>query len=341
MATVGTNYSTLADIVARTNPEGSIERDIAMRVARKNEIFQYLPMKEGNKPDGDQIVQAVKLPTVGYVKFNKAPTASKGQTAQKTDRVGTLKTYSDIDVELAKMNNYEAGWRASEDMLFVEAMNQQVASDIIYGNEATDPEKFTGLTPRYGTPATVRNNSGYYMIDGGSASGQTDNTSIWVLSLGMDGVYGLYGKGQSAGMSMQDLGVKQKADSDGNLMDVYRTEFRWNIGLGIKRPGAAVRIPNIDVSLLIGQTSAADLSTLLARATHLIEDGLGQTVILMNKTTKAYLDIQAKKETTLGLHDVEDTFGRKIMAFRGIPILCMDAITNAEARVAGTFQSAI
>lgn len=339
MATIGANYSTLADIVARTNPDGSIERDIAMRVARKNALLQYLPFKEGNKPDGNQIVQAVKLPTVGYVKFNKAPTASKGQTAQKTDRVGTLITNSDIHVELAKQNNYEAGWRASEDMLFAEAMSQQVASDMVYGNEATDPEKFTGLTPRYATVSTVRNNSGYYMINGGGTG--TDNTSIWIVSLGMDGVYGLYGKGQTAGMTMEDQGVKQKADRDGNLMDVYRTQFRWNVGLQVKRPGAAVRIANVDVSNLTGETSAADLSTLLARGCHLLEGGLGQTAILMNKTTQAWLDIQAKKESTLGLHDVEDTFGKKINAFRGIPILEMDAITNAEATVTGTFQSAI
>lgn len=279
------------------------------------------------------------MPTVGYVKFNKAPGKSKGQTAQVTDNVGTLITNSDIHVELAKQNNYESGWRASEDMLFAEAMNQQVASDLIYGNPTTAPEKFRGLTPRYSAPDTTRNNAGYYMLNGGGS--QSDNTSVWFASLGMDGVYGLYGKGQAAGMSMEDQGVKQAADRDGNLMDVYRTQFRWNVGMQIKRPGAAVRICNIDVSNLTGESTPADLSTLFARASRLIEDGLGQTVILANKTIMAWLDIQAKKETTLGLHDVEDTFGRKITAFRGIPILQMDAITNAEATVSGTFQSSI
>jgi len=339
MATIGTNYTTLADIVARTEPEGSISRDIAMRVARTNEILQYLPFKEGNKPDGNQIVQAVKLPTVGYIKINKAVTKSKGQTNQVTDNVGVLKTYSDIDVELAKMNNYDSGWRASEDMLFVEAMNQQFASDLVYSNIATTPEKFQGLTPRRATPDTARNNDGYYMISGGGSG--SDNTSIWVMSLGMDGVYGIYGKGGTAGMTMKDLKEKQAADRDGSLMDVFRTEFRWEVGLQLKRPGSAVRVCNIDASNLVAESSAADLSTLLARATHLIEPGLGQQVILMNRTTKAWLDIQAKKETTLGLHDVEDTFGRKILAFRGIPILQTDAITNAEATVSGTFQSDI
>ena len=339
MATIGASYTTLADIVARTNPDGSVERDIAMRVARTNTILQYLPFKEGNKPDGNQIVQAVKLPTVGYVKLNKAPTSSKGQTAQVTDNVGLMITNSDIHVEVARRNNYEAGWRTSEDMLFAEAMNQQFASDLIYANPATTPEKFKGLAPRYAAPSTVRNNAGYYMISG-SGSG-SDNTSIWLASLGMDGVYGLYGKGQSAGMQMEDQGIKMKADRDGNLMDVYRTQFRWEVGLQIKRPGAAVRVCNIDKSNLVAQSSAADLSVLLQRAENLIEPGLGQMVMLMNRTTKAWLEIQASKETTLGLHNIEDTFGKRILAFRGIPILQTDAITNAEATVAGTFQSDI
>ena len=61
----------------------------------------------------------------------------------------------------------------------------------------------------------------------------------------------------------------------------------------------------------------------------------------MNRTTKAWLSIQASKETTLGLHSIEDTLGAKITAFHGIPILQMDAITNAEATISGTFQSDI
>ena len=71
MATLATTTNTLADIVNRTAPDGSIERDIASRVQRKNQLLQYLPWKEGNKADGNQIVRATNLPTVGYQKFNE------------------------------------------------------------------------------------------------------------------------------------------------------------------------------------------------------------------------------------------------------------------------------
>lgn len=340
MATLGTNYNTLADLVARTEPDGSFARKIADRVGRSNQLLQYLPFVRSNKVDGNTIVQATKLPTVGYIKYNKAPTKSKGETVQVTDSVATLKVFSDVDCELADSHVDKEAFRSSEDMLFIEAMNQQVASDLVYANVTTTPEKFQGLAPRYGTVNTTRNNYGYYMINGGGTG--SDNTSVWVLRLDeADGVHGLFGKAGKAGLSMTDHGKVWGPDSTSNDMQWYRSEYRWEVGLQVRRPGSAVRICNIDKSNLTGETSAADLSTLLQRAVKLIEEGPGRKVILMNKTTQAWLGIQASKETTLGLHDTKDTFGEDIMAFRGIPILMADAITNAEATISGTFQSDI
>jgi len=340
MATVGTNYNTLADLVARTEPDGSFARRIADRVGRTNQLLQFLPFVRSNKVDGNTIVQATKLPTVGYIKYNKAPTKSKGETVQVTDSVARLKVFSDVDCELADSHVDKEAFRASEDMLFVEAMNQQVASDLIYSNVTTTPEKFQGLAPRYGTASQTRNNFGYYMIDGGGSG--SDNTSIWVLRLDeTDGVHGIFGKAGKAGLSMTDHGKVWGPDADGNDMQWYRSEYRWEVGLQVRRPGAAVRICNIDKSNLTGETSAADLSKLLQRACKLIENGPGRVVILMNKTTQAWLEIQASQETTLGLHNLKDTFGEDMMAFRGKPIIMHEAITVAEATVSGTFQTDI
>jgi len=339
MSTVGTSYNTLADIMVATTPEGSVERDIADRTARTNELLQYLPWRRGNKTDGNQVVQRVKLPTVGYIKYNKAPTKSKGGRIQIEDRVGVMKNFSDVDVELANAEVDPAGYRREEDMCFMEAFNQQFADDSIYGTEAGSPEKFNGLAVKYAAPNTTRNNYGYYMINGGGSG--SDNTSIWLVSLGMDGVHGLYGKNGVAGITMKDHGKVWGPDADGNDMQWYRSEIRWEVGIQVRRPGAAVRICNIDKSNLTGESSAADLSVLIQRAIGLLEPGLGKPVFLCNRTTKTWLRIQASKETTLGLHDVQDTFGKPIPAIDGIPVLQHDALTNAEATIAGTFQSDI
>jgi len=337
MATKGTIHNTLADLIARTEPDGSFARKIANRVGRTNELLQFLPFVRGNKNDGNTVVQLTKLPTVGYIKYNKAPTKSKGGTSQLTFNVGVLKTFSDVDCELAESFADKEGFRQSEDMAFVEAMNQQVASDMIYSNGLVDREKMTGLSTLYDAPNTVRNNYGYYMLDGGGTG--SDNTSIWLMSLGEDGVSGLYGKNGKAGLSTEDKGKVWSEDADGNDMEWYRSQFRWEVGLQVKRPGAAVRICNVDSSALVSETSAADLSKLIQRAIGLVEPGLGRMVMLTNRTVKTWLRIQASQETTLGLVDVEDTFGKPIPAIDGIPVLQHDALTNAEAAITGTFQS--
>lgn len=337
MATVGTDYVTIADFQARTKADGTFEHKMANRVARTNELIQYLPWIRGDKDDGNTVVQATKLPTVGYIKYNKAPTKSKGAAVQVTFDTGVLKTFSDIDAELVESKPDKAGFRESEDMLFVEAMNQQVASDLIYSNIATVPEKFNGLASLYAAPNTTRNNYGYYMLNGGGSG--SDNTSIWIMSLGDDGMSGVYGKGGIAGLKMKDHNKVWGPDADGNDMEWYRSEYRWEVGLQVKRPGAVVRICNIDVSAIVGESSAADLSTLVQRALGLIEPGLGKIVIACNRTLKTWFRIQASKETTLGLHNIQDTFGKPIQAIDGHPIIQMDTITNAEATITGTFQS--
>jgi len=337
MATLGTDYVTIADFQARTKADGSFEHKMANRVARTNQLLQYIPWIRGDKDDGNTVVQATKLPTVGYIKYNKAPTKSKGAAVQVTFDTGVLKTFSDIDAELVDSKVDKAGFRQGEDMLFVEAMNQQVASDLIYSNIATVPEKFNGLASLYAAPNTTRNNYGYYMLNGGGSG--SDNTSIWLMSLGEDGVAGIFGKAGHAGLSMKDHNKVWGPDASGNDMEWYRSEYRWEVGLQVKRPGAVVRICNIDVSAILAESSAADLSTLVQRAIGLIEPGLGRIVIACNRTMKTWFRIQASKETTLGLHDIQDTFGKPIQAVDGYPIIQMDTITNAEATISGTFQS--
>lgn len=46
--------------------------------------------------------------------------------------------------------------RLSEDMAFMEGFNQQVAQSLIFGNEGTAPETFTGFAPRYNSSSPPR-----------------------------------------------------------------------------------------------------------------------------------------------------------------------------------------
>ena len=341
MSTIGTKNN-LQDVIRRTAPDGSIERDIAELLTRNNMILQTLGWRESNRPTGHQITQRVTLPTVTFTRVNDGIPTTKSTTNQRIDDVARMEALSDVPLSLMEVNGWSAAYRASEDKAFVEAFGQEFASSYFYADSAIAGEEFTGLTPRYSTPGSTRNTFGYYMIAGGGSG--NDNTSIWLTAFGEQGVQGIYAKGTQAGIQVIDKANQWVTGANGFEYEVMRSLVKWQVGVTVKRPGSSVRICNIDVSALIAQSSAADLIELMVRAKHLHEGGqgqLGQLAYLVNKTTYAYLEIQALNKSTLGLHNIEDTFGKQILAFQGIPILVNDALLNAEATVTGTFQSTI
>lgn len=337
MATNGTSYVTLADMAAQTTPDGSLASKIISRVARQNDLLSILPFTKGNRSDGDQIVQLTTLPTIGYIKINKAPTFSKGGHTQVTNTVGIIKTLNKVDPELAGRYPNPSQYRLNSDVSFSEAIRQQAASDIVYANKATTPEKFDGLAQRYATVNTVRNNPGYYMLDGGGSG--SDNLSIWVAKVGSEGLHGIVGKEGNPGLTTKDKGMQWLNDADSNPMEWMVTEFRWELGIQVANPGSVVRICNIDKSALTSETSAAALSKLIYVAMEMLEDVPGQGVILMNKTARAHLGIQASTVARFASPTQKGTFVEKVPEIGGWPVLLMDTLTSAEATITGTFSS--
>jgi hypothetical protein len=99
-----------------------------------------------------------------------------------------------------------------------------------------------------------------------------------------------------------------------------------------------VRICNIDVSNLVGESSAADLIKLMSRALDRIPNlGFGRPVFYMNRTVYSMLRIQAlnKSQNVLGVEKGLNQFGTAAawLSFEGVPLRTVDALLNTEARV--------
>lgn len=60
---------------------------------------------------------------------------SKSKTKQITDTCGMLEAYAEIDNLWRDLNGNSATFRLSEDYAFLEAMNQEWASTLFYGDE--------------------------------------------------------------------------------------------------------------------------------------------------------------------------------------------------------------
>ena len=338
MSTLSTSNLTLADWAKRSDPDGRIPI-IAELLSQSNEILEDCVFKEGNLPTGERVVVRTGLPAVYWRALNQGIPSSKSTTAQVDEAAGILEARSEVDKDLAMLNGNTAQFRLSEDTAFLEAMNQTQASTLFYGNPGTDPKQFLGLAARYSSLSAT--NAQNILSAGGSGS---DNTSVDLVVWGDQTVYCHFPKGSKAGLIHEDLGEQTVYNSDGTRLQAYATRYQWKNGLVVKDWRYVVRICNIDVSDLIGQTgtqaasAATNIVKLMARSLYRIPNmAMGRAAFYMNRTVHSGLSIAAldKSQYVLKINEGLSQFGTPYswLSFLGVPLRRVDAIINAEAVV--------
>jgi len=339
MATLSTSNLTLADWAKRTDPDGRVPV-IAELLSQSNEILEDCVFKEGNLPTGDRVVIRTGLPTVYWRALNQGIPNSKSTTAQVDEACGMLEARSEVDKDLAMLNGNTAQFRLSEDVAFLEAMNQTMASTMFYGNPATDPKQFLGLATRY-SALSGAGNSTNVISAGGSGS---DNSSVYLVVWGDNTVYCPFPKGSSAGLMHEDLGEQTVYNSDGSRLQAYATRYQWKNGLVVKDWRYVVRICNIDISDLktTTGTQASNVATQLVKCMNLAlaripNYGMGRAAFYMNRTIYSGLAIQAmdRSQNVLAVQQGLSQFGtpQNWLSFLGVPCRRVDTILNAESVV--------
>ena len=339
MAVLSSTNLTLADWAKRTDPEGRVPV-VAELLSQSNEILEDCVFKEGNLPTGERVVIRTGLPAVYWRALNQGIPNSKSQTAQVDEACGILEARSEVDKDLAMLNGNTAQFRLSEDVAFLEAMNQTQATTMFYGNPAIEPKSFLGLAARY-SAAPGSSGVGQNIIEGGGTS--TDNTSVYLVVWGDNTVYCPFPKGSTAGLMHEDLGEQTVYDGN-NRLQAYATRYQWKNGLVVKDWRYVVRIANIDVSDLVGatgtqaNTAATDLIKLMARAMYRIPNmSMGRAAFYMNRTVHSGLAVKAmdRSQNVLAVNQGLSQFGTPYswLSFLGVPCRRVDALINAEARL--------
>jgi len=344
MAIIGSTALTYADWAKRMDDDYRIAMIIEL-LSQTNEILDDMLVVEGNLPTGHKTTVRTGLPQATWRLLNAGVPNAKSTTAQIVDTCGNLETYAVIDKDVADLNGNTAEFRLSEVKAFLEGMSQQVASTLIYGNQFTNPERFTGFAPRYSTLTTANSQTANNVLNGGGLA--NTNTSIWIVVWGSDTIHATFPKGKITGLQHRDMGEWPVTDAAGNTYQAYRDHFKWEIGLVSRDWRYCVRIANIDVTQLTG-VSAANLINLLVRGlyrmpttpaqatgvqtsdTPEVRADMGRTVIYCNRVIRTYLDLQAMNKTNVLLR-LEEFNGKVVTTFRGIPIRTVDAILNNEA----------
>ena len=118
MATLSTAALTLADWAKRLDPMGKVPAIVEL-LSQTNEILENATFMEGNLPTGHLTTVRTGLPSVAYRLMNAGVIPSKSTTAQITEGIGMLESYSQVDKKLANLNANVKAFRLSEAKAFI------------------------------------------------------------------------------------------------------------------------------------------------------------------------------------------------------------------------------
>lgn len=321
---------TLIDWSKRQDPN-SKQAKIVELLTQTNEILEDMVFVEGNLPTGHRTTVRTGLPKATWRLLNYGVQPSKSTTAQVTDATGMLETYSEVDKELADLNGNTNEFLLSESNAFLEAMNQDMAETLIYGDTSVHAQRFTGLSARF-NDLSAKNAEN--IIDAGGTG--SNLTSIWLVVWGENTVHGIYPKGSKVGLHQEHKGQVTLTDENGGKYEGYRTHFQWKNGLTVRDWRYVVRIANIDLSKLRKNTDAddaLDLIDLLTQAVELPPNlSLGKPVIYCNKKIRTWMRRQIKNSKNVNI-TMEQVGGKKVVSFDEIPVRRVDAILTTEDQV--------
>jgi len=316
-------------------------------LSQQNGIVDDALTVECQSGNAFEFTQVVKLPTPSRRVYNQGVKASLAGVAKQVATCSEYADWAKFDASLAELGGNLSELRAQEDALHIEALGQLVASDMFYANRNSDPTQFTGLANIYNTVNTATSPIANNVIDMGG-TGST-NTSMWLIGWGPKQIHTIFPKGTQAGLIHKDMGLDWALDSNSNEFLAYRTYISWKIGLAIHDWRFGVRACNIDITQLNGG-SAPNLINALVKMVHrppvmpvgvapvqtsdtrMDKTMMARSAIYVNRTIQTYLDLQAMNKTNV-LLKMEEWDGEAVTTFRGIPIRCVDAILDTEARV--------
>lgn len=338
MAVLGTKNPTLLDVAKSLDPDGTTA-DVVELLNQTNEILLDAIWIEGNLATGHRTTVRTGLPTAIWRRMYGGVPASKSTRAQVDEACGMLEARNEIDVKAANLNGNSAAYRLSEANAFLEAMNETMAQTLFYGDISVNPERFTGLAPRYGTISGAAN--GDNIIDcGGTGS---NNCSIWLTTWGDQTLHGIFPKGSKAGISHQDLGEIDAFDANNARFRAVADRWEWDCGMALKDWRYTARAANINVTDLrtsttptfpgVSGTSPVSLPDVLIELTaRMPRQGMGRPVFYVNRLVGKMLRRQAmnKSQNALGITVAQ---GQITTDFLGIPIRIVDSLLNTEARV--------
>lgn len=329
MATYGNTQPTLLDASKQFGENGA-PLPIAELLHKTNPMFDDIPFEEANSTSGHLISARTGLPAVAWRKLNGGVAPTKSNYGSVTESFGLLNALGQVDKKLVDLSNNPARFRVNQNIGHIEAMGQEFASTLMYGDTTTTPEKFLGLSPRFADLSGPTNAS--QIID--AAGNDTDLSSIWLVGWGEQSVMGIYPKGSTAGIQHKDYGEELVSDGNGGQYPALRDWFEFNGGIAVYDWRNIVRIANVELSALtVDAATGPKLINLMVEAIEQMNrvEGLNP-VFYMPRKLRTYLRTQITSKANVWL-SMDEVAGKSVLSFDGIPVRRVDALSATETRV--------
>ena len=280
--------------------------------------IQHGIWKEANDMMSNVESQRYSLPTGSWRMFNQGVSAEVGRRKQIRDGIGMLRDYFYNDKELVdKMPNPQQ-YRMDEVVGGMEGLSQTWSTQLWYGNQLVNPERWTGMNPRLGSI-----NSTTVQGCGGTGAALT---SMYIPMWGEDTTFMVYPRGGTAWLEHQDLGEDTQQNSDGTKMQVYVDYFKWDGGLVVKDPLSIGRVANIIPTGNASQWS----DDVFIRVTAQMRNRGGGGFAYVTRNVYAQILIAIKDKGNVW-HSMQDPFGTgEVPALLGIPVYIDEMISEAE-----------
>ena len=338
MAVLQAKNPTLLDLAKVTDPDGQIAT-VAEILNETNEVLDHMTFMEGNLATGHVSTTRTGIPAPTWRKMYGGVQPNKSTTVQVTDTCGSLEAYAEVDKKIADLNGHAAEFRLQEDRPHIEGINQELVDTLFYGNEATEPEAFTGLAPRFNDLSAANADN---IIDAGGTG--VDNASIWLVVWGPNTIHGIVPRGIKAGLQVTDKGQVTVEDaSDGSntgRMEAYRTHYSLDAGLTVRDWRYVVRIANVDKSLLTRVYTAGAFATgahvpdLMFQALRLPPSlSMGRPSFYASRDIITWMGRQTSAAVQGSTLTTENVGGKIVTNFMGVPVGRVDALAADEARV--------
>ena len=325
MATMTANRLTLIELAKRVK-DGKVVQ-IAEVLNQVNTILDDAVWQPSNNTINHIYTKRINLPTGNWRKLNQGVARESSRTAQVTENLGMLESYSQVDEALVNMNPDPAGFRLSEDLSFLEGMSQTMASSIVYSTTVGYPEKFDGFATRFAS-LTTAGTSAVHNVHGCGGTGSS-LTSAYIVQWGASKTHLLYpGNSTTLGIEVENDGRQTVNDANGNPFKVLQTHFKVYMGLCINDDRCVQRVCNISATRSTGAWSD---DKMIDAIRQMPMSGSG-AVIYCNRDVLSAMDKDAKDKTNV-FYGAPDAWGRPTMFFRGFPVKQVDAILTTESAV--------